>query len=62
VVSNGAGDKRIDGPSPRLDALLATVWERIKQAELSILSEVTIEQLATRQRQLEQQRSIMYHI
>jgi Rrf2 family cysteine metabolism transcriptional repressor len=62
VVSNGAGDKRIDGPSPRLDALLAPVWERIKQAELSILSEVTIEQLATRQRQLEQQRSIMYHI
>ena len=62
VVSNGAGDKRIDGSSSRLDSLLAPVWERIKQAELSILSEVTIEQLATRQRQLEQQRSIMYHI
>lgn len=62
VVSNGAGDKRIDGSSSRLDALLAPVWGRIKQAELSILSEVTIEQLATRQRQLEQQRSIMYHI
>jgi Rrf2 family protein len=61
LMPNGTGEKRI-GPSPRLDALLAPVWERIKQAELSILSEVTIEQLATRQRQLEQQRTIMYHI
>jgi Rrf2 family protein len=62
LTSNGTGEKRIGGPSPRLDTLLAPVWGRIKQAELNILSEVTIEQLATRQRQLEQQRSIMYHI
>jgi hypothetical protein len=38
------------------------VWDRIKQAEFSILSEITIEQLAGRQRELEQQRSLMYHI
>jgi hypothetical protein len=38
------------------------VWERIKQAELNILSDITIEQLAGRQRPLEQQGSLMYHI
>ncbi|HEX2055308.1 MAG TPA: Rrf2 family transcriptional regulator [Nitrospiraceae bacterium] len=60
--SNGRAAKQTPGAIPTPDALLAHVWERIKQAELDILSEITIEQLAGRQRQLEQQRSLMYHI
>lgn len=62
LSSNGTAARSIGAPSPRLEALLAPVWERINQAEMNILSEVTIEQLAGRQRQLEQQRSLMYHI
>ena len=62
MATNGTAGRRIAGSMPKPDALLAHVWERVKQAELSILSEITIEQLAGRQRQLEQQRSLMYHI
>ena len=62
IASNGQPGKRSGEGSPSPDALLAPVWDRIKQAELDILSEITIEQLAGRQRQLEQQRSLMYHI
>jgi Rrf2 family cysteine metabolism transcriptional repressor len=62
MSSNGRAGKRVDGNIPTPDALLAHVWERIKRAEFNILSEITIEQLAGRQRQLEQQRSLMYHI
>lgn len=59
---NGSAPKRTSASRPTPEALLAQVWERIKQAEFNILSEVTIEQLAGRQRQLEQERSLMYHI
>lgn len=62
LSSNNWAARSIGAPSPRLEVLLAPVWERINQAEMDILSHVTIEQLATRQRQLEQQRSLMYHI
>jgi len=44
------------------DVLLAHIWDRVKQAELSVLSEVTVEELAQRQRALEAQHSLMYHI
>jgi Rrf2 family protein len=44
------------------DSLLAAVWERVKQAELSILNAVTLQELSDRQQQLEQQRALMYHI
>jgi Rrf2 family protein len=62
ITSNGRPGKRAAEAAPTPDALLAHVWDRIKQAEFAILSEITIEQLAGRQRQLEQQRSLMYHI
>ncbi|MBM4120081.1 MAG: RrF2 family transcriptional regulator [Nitrospira sp.] len=67
----------LDGPlvppfnrssAPRLrgqmkpDALLGSVWERMYQAQLSVLSTVTLKELAERQRQLEQQKTLMYHI
>jgi Rrf2 family transcriptional regulator, cysteine metabolism repressor len=54
--------RRIGGRPPRQDTLLSQLWERVKEAELSVLTETTVEQLASRQRQLEQQRSLMYHI
>ena len=44
------------------DALLANVWERVHQAELSVLGKVTLKELAERQQQLEQERTLMYHI
>ena len=62
MASNGRSGKGAAGNAPTPDALLAHVWDRIKQAEFNILSEITIEQLAGRQRELEQQRSLMYHI
>jgi Rrf2 family protein len=57
------------GPAPRRlrgqvkpDALLAGVWERVHQAELGVLGTVTLKDLAERQKQLEQERTLMYHI
>lgn len=44
------------------DALLTSVWERVHQAELSVLGTVTLKELAERQQQLEQERTLMYHI
>lgn len=44
------------------DALLANVWTRLHQAELSVLGTVTLKELAERQQQLEQERTLMYHI
>jgi hypothetical protein len=38
------------------------VWDRVKQAELDVLSEVTVEDLAERQRALEERQALMYHI
>ena len=44
------------------EPLLADVWERVHQAELSVLGTVTLGELAERQRQLDQKRTLMYHI
>ena len=44
------------------EALLAHIWDRVKRAELSVLSEVTVEELAKRQRALDAQHTLMYHI
>jgi DNA-binding IscR family transcriptional regulator len=67
----------LDGPlvqTPRAEAqrgqrragkqalLLGTVVERLKQAELQVLSSVTIEDLAAQHQELERQNSLMYHI
>jgi Rrf2 family transcriptional regulator, cysteine metabolism repressor len=42
------------------ESLLAPVWERVRQAELTILNAVTLQELSDQQR--EQQRTLMYHI
>ena len=44
------------------DLLLAQVWDRVQEAEKHVLGAITVEELAEQQRQLEQQRSLMYHI
>jgi Rrf2 family protein len=46
----------------RSEALLAKVWARVYEAERHVLEGITVEELAGQQRQLEQQRSLMYHI
>ncbi|HLZ35061.1 MAG TPA: Rrf2 family transcriptional regulator [Nitrospira sp.] len=56
-----------NGQSPlrrgsKSDLLLANVWDRVHAAERHVLEAITVEELAGQQRQLEQQRSLMYHI
>jgi Rrf2 family protein len=44
------------------EALLTKVWDRVHEAERHVLDAITVEELAGQQRQIEQQRSLMYHI
>lgn len=46
----------------RSDALLGFIWDRVRQAELGVLSAVTLKELVERYNQLEQERALMYHI
>jgi Rrf2 family cysteine metabolism transcriptional repressor len=46
----------------RSSALLGKVWDRVHQAERHVLEAITVEELAGQQRQIEQQRTLMYHI
>lgn len=63
LATNGAaGLKSSSSRGAKQEALLAHMWDRVKQAELSVLSEVTVEELAKRQRALEAQHTLMYHI
>jgi Rrf2 family transcriptional regulator, cysteine metabolism repressor len=48
--------------SAKSDALLAKVWNRVYEAERHVLEAITVEELAEEQRQLEEQRTLMYHI
>jgi DNA-binding IscR family transcriptional regulator len=41
---------------------LGAVWDRVRQAELGVLSGVSLKDLADRYRELEQERALMYHI
>lgn len=49
-------------PTTKSEALLAKVWDRVHEAERHVLEAISIEELASQQRQIEQQRSLMYHI
>ena len=62
LINNGAGSVKPASRGAKQEALLAHIWDRVKRAELSVLSEVTIEELANRQRALEAQHTLMYHI
>lgn len=44
------------------ETLLAKVWNRVHEAERQVLESITVEELAGEQRQIEEQRSPMYHI
>lgn len=44
------------------ELLLAKVWERVHEAERDVLEAITIDELAGKQRILDQQRTLMYHI
>ncbi|HKY72444.1 MAG TPA: Rrf2 family transcriptional regulator [Nitrospira sp.] len=44
------------------ETLLAKIWNRVQEAERHVLEGITVEELAGQQRQIEQQRSLMYHI
>ncbi|MEW6542819.1 MAG: Rrf2 family transcriptional regulator [Nitrospirota bacterium] len=50
------------GEQAKPELLLANVWERVRQAEMEVLGAVTLQELADRQQQLEQERALMYHI
>ncbi|WP_447978742.1 RrF2 family transcriptional regulator [Candidatus Nitrospira bockiana] len=59
-------DPRRDGrrlpERTKLESLLAPVWERVRRAELEVLSAVTVHELMERYHELEQQHALMYHI
>ena len=44
------------------DSLLSDIWTRVRQAELGVLSAVTLKDLVDRHQQLDQERALMYHI
>jgi Rrf2 family cysteine metabolism transcriptional repressor len=48
--------------SAKADALLTKVWDRVYEAERHVLEAITVEELAEQQRQLEERRTLMYHI
>lgn len=60
-ISTPNGHHSLHRPS-KTDVLLAGIWDRVSEAERHVLEGITIEELAGQQRQLEQQRSLMYHI
>lgn len=51
-----------NGRLPVSESLLAQVWERVRLAELGVLSGITLKELSDRHQELQQQRSPMYHI
>ena len=63
TLSNGhkGSNRHLRGVS-KADLLLADVWERVRQAEIGVLSAVTLRELAERHQQLDRERTLMYHI
>lgn len=53
--------RRGSGGTP-FDLLLSDIWAQVRQAELGVLSAVTLKDLVDRHRQLDQERALMYHI
>lgn len=63
TLSNGLkGGSRHPRGQSKSDLLLADVWERVRQAEVGVLSAVTLRELAERHQQLDRERTLMYHI
>ena len=56
-----ASHRRVSGRTS-FDSLINDIWAQVRQAELNVLSAVTLKDLVDRHRQLEQERALMYHI
>lgn len=61
LQGRGAGRRR-GRERADLELLLADIREQVRQAELGVLHAVTLTDLLLRQRQLQQGRTLMYHI
>lgn len=57
-----SNDALFDRSLPRQELLLGHVWEQVAQAERDVLQRITIDELADRQREIEEQHNLMYHI
>jgi Rrf2 family protein len=56
------GQSALDRRLTKQELLLGHVWEQVEAAERKVLDNITIEQLAGRQRAIDEQRNPMYHI
>lgn len=55
-------DSAFDRHLPKQELLLGDVWKQVAEAEHDVLHRITITELASRQRAIEQHRNPMYHI
>ncbi len=62
LMSGGMNGRPPHQRMTKSELLLAKVWERVHEAERHVLEAVTIDELAGKQRVLDQQRTLMYHI
>jgi Rrf2 family protein len=56
------GDQPFDRSLSKQELLLGQVWKQVAQAEHEVLDRITIDELADRQRAIEERRNPMYHI
>jgi Rrf2 family protein len=56
------GDQPLDRHLPKQELLLGQIWKQVAQAEHEVLNRITIDELASRQRAIEERRNPMYHI
>ena len=55
-------DQPLDRHLPKQELVLGQVWKQVAQAEHEVLHRITIDDLAGRQRAIEERRNPMYHI
>jgi Rrf2 family protein len=56
------GQRTRDRHAAKPELLLGDIWDQVQQAERKVLENITIEQLAMRLREIDAQRTPMYHI
>jgi Rrf2 family protein len=56
------GQRTRDRHAAKPELLLGDVWDQVQQAERKVLENITVEQLAMRLREIDAQRTPMYHI
>jgi Rrf2 family protein len=61
-LTSGGMNGRPPQRMTKSELLLTKVWERVHEAERHVLEAITIDELAGKQRVLDQQRTLMYHI